>query len=164
MADESKKLEDVVTEMTVEEQRALARALREVESVIVERTYRRVRRQFFLLFTIVGILGAGLLVAVFVVAKAAVVEVAAGRIASDEEVKTDVLEHALGRLRPVEEAVSKAEALSLQVEMATRNLDLDTARASSQLLAELEEINAMVDQLRRDVQTALGPNSGAFTK
>ena len=146
MSDAEKEKEEtdrIVGQLTPEEQRALATALRFIERELLERTVKKIRNWVML---VAGILTAFGLVS-FVSIRSAVVDGAATRLSQDAEVRAAVIKEYASNLESATNLIEKAQKLS-------DDLDRETARISAGLTTQLDDLHAMIDRVCRELEKA----------
>ena len=117
------------------------RTLKQVEQKLLERTAKRIRNWVLLLAGVLTVFGIVSLVGI----KSTIVDQAAKRLSEDSDVKRRIIEQSIEKLETATSVLDKAHKLA-------RDLEVESARISAGMSSQLEEIHAMIDQVREDLR------------
>lgn len=148
MSDPKDKVNAAIDSLTPEEQKILARALKQVERDLLERTVKQIRNWLMLVAGVLTVFG----FVSFVSIKSTIVDQAARHLSDNTELKSDVIEKSVEKLETATKVLEKAQGLANEI-------DIESARISAGMATQLEEIHLMIDQVRGDLQTVAESNN-----
>ena len=137
----------ILAELSEEERRVLASAMTKVEWEIYQRVLKRLRAVVAVVASILTVFGVASLITV----RSAFIDVAANRIATDADVREQVVADSTAKLQRVSEIVASADRLQHDVDEAR-------GRALAVIRADLAQIVQMTSQIQRE--TANGASEG----
>lgn len=149
MSENDEKSDEAINALTVEEQRVLIQAIKQVERKLLEQTIKMIRNWIILAVGVLTVFG----VISFVGIKATIVDQAAIRLSEDSQVKEDVVLRSIEKLETATNVLDRAKKLA-------KDIDVESSRISAGLSTQLGEIHTMIDQIRADLQKISDPSQG----
>ena len=141
MSEPKETTDGIIDGLTSAEQEVLASAIKQVERTLLDRVVKKIRNWVIAATGVLTFFG----IVTFVGIKATIVDESSKRLASNSEVKTQVIERVAKDLEEATKVLEKAESL------ATR-LDTESARGAAAIVQELQQIHRMIDQVRLELE------------
>ena len=145
MAQEGDRPVSFESDLPPAELRALRGALSSLESRLFVATIKKLRAYALVVSGVVGLCGLFLLTNL----KQAVIEAASNRLASDEELRGEIVGH-------VDKQLQEASELTARLKQAAALLDEEQGRLITTLAGKLDEIHSMVAQLKSELEQPKG--------